>query len=63
MTPSLNLYVSQQTRTGTLLAFAIMATIAVPALEYTAPLEKSAWAPRRTVVTSGKSEGKAGKRA
>jgi len=62
MTPSLNLYVSQQTTTGTLCIFAIMATIAVPAREYTAPLEKSACAPTKTVVTWGNKEGSAGKR-
>lgn len=38
-TPSLNLYVSQQTTTGTECCFAIMATSAVPAREYTAPFE------------------------
>jgi hypothetical protein len=63
MTPSLNLYVSQQTTTGTLFVLAIIATIAVPALEYTAPLEKRACAPTSTMVTSGSSEGRAGSKA
>jgi len=39
ITPSLNLYVSQHTTTGTELPLAIIATKAVPAREYTAPLE------------------------
>lgn len=63
ITPSLNLYVSQQTTTGTLFVFAIMATIAVPAREYTAPLELRECAPIKTMVTSVRSDGRAGSSA
>lgn len=61
-TPSLNLYVSQHTTTGTPCCFAIIATKAVPALENTAPLECKECAPRKTVVTSVMTEGRAGRR-
>ena len=50
-TLSQNLYVSQHTRTGTLLAFATIATIADPVLAMTLPFERRAWAPRNTTVT------------
>jgi len=46
-----NLYVSQQTMTGTLFADAAMATAAVPTRDMTAPLEKMACAPSSTKFT------------
>ena len=51
-TPSENLYVSQQTITGTECCFACIATSAVPARENTAPFEWSECAPTKTVDTS-----------
>eukprot|EP00304_Pavlova_gyrans_P006964 CAMPEP_0206050874 /NCGR_PEP_ID=MMETSP1466-20131121/30235_1 /ASSEMBLY_ACC=CAM_ASM_001126 /TAXON_ID=44452 /ORGANISM="Pavlova gyrans, Strain CCMP608" /LENGTH=55 /DNA_ID=CAMNT_0053425993 /DNA_START=78 /DNA_END=245 /DNA_ORIENTATION=- len=50
MTRSANLYVSQQTRTGTLARWAQRATSAEPARATTAPLERQAWAPSITLV-------------
>lgn len=46
-----NLYVSASTRTGIPIENAIMATTAVPAREITAPFEKSACAPEKTLLT------------
>ena len=46
------LYVSLRMRTGTECSFASMATNAVPAREYTDPLELTACAPRKTMDTS-----------
>ncbi len=57
-----NLYVSQQTTTGTECRFAIMATSAVPAREYTAPFVCIECAPTRTVDTSLITEPRAGSR-
>ena len=50
-TRSLNLYVSQHTRTGTLLAEAAMATAAVPTRDSATPLDNIAWAPSNTSDT------------
>lgn len=50
-TRSQDLCVSQAARTGTLKAFAIRATCAVPTLDITAPFAKIACAPRNTLVT------------
>lgn len=61
LTPSLNLYVSQQTKTGTPRDRAIIATRAVPARENSAPFEWSAWAPSKTVVTEERIDGRAGR--
>ena len=61
-TPSEYLYVSQHTTTGTECCFAIMATRAVPARLYRAPLEWSEWAPIKTLETSLITEPIAGRR-
>lgn len=60
--PSANLYVSQHTTTGIFLDFAIIATIAVPAREKTAPFAWSECAPTNNVVVCGKTDGRDGKR-
>lgn len=59
---SLNLYVSQQHSTGTPASFAIMDTVAVPAREYIAPLDKSEWVPSKRRETVGKTAPRAGRR-
>lgn len=46
-----DLCISHATKTGTLKAFAISATCAVPTLDITAPLANIAWAPRMTLLT------------
>lgn len=60
--PSANLYVSQHTTTGMFLDFAIIATIAVPAREKTAPFAWRECAPTNNVVACGKTDGRDGKR-
>ena len=61
-TPSENLYVSQQTTTGTECCFAIIATSAVPAREKTAPFEWMECAPTKTIETSDMTALRAGKK-
>jgi hypothetical protein len=51
---SLNLYVSQQHMTGMAALRHIIATIAVPALENIAPLERRACVPSRVRETVGR---------
>lgn len=60
--PSANLYVSQHTTTGIFLDLAIIATIAVPARERTAPFAWRECAPTNNVVVCGKTDGRDGKR-
>lgn len=60
--PSANLYVSQHTTTGIFLDLAIIATIAVPARETTAPFAWRECAPTNNVVVCGKTDGRDGKR-
>lgn len=60
--PSANLYVSQHTTTGMFLDLAIIATIAVPAREKTAPFAWRECAPTNNVVVCGKTDGRDGKR-
>jgi hypothetical protein len=57
------LYVSQHTTTLTAAALLIIATLAVPAREYSAPFEKRAFVPRRTSEARGRREGREERRA
>lgn len=59
---SVNLYVSQQHTTGTPCPLAIIATMAVPARAYMAPLLRSACVPRRSRSMVGRTEDMAERR-
>lgn len=61
-TAGVYLYVSQQIRNGIACVLAIVATIAVPARDETAPFACSEWAPTKTFDTCDMTDPRAGRR-